>query len=579
MKKISLFIAICTSISLFSQSDTKVEKIKGRLFGGFESNSQWYLNDVNREIEHPDKPVRSNNYLLVNYNYGKWTAGIQAESYAPKALLNYNPKYENTNVGTFYLNYKSDKLDVTAGHFYEQFGSGLLLRSWEDRALGINNAIRGGKITYRPNQNLMFTGLYGKHRTGFEVSKGTIYGFNSDINLSGLFKIESSEVSVGFSYVGRDEKTTFVNPNFKELTSAFAGRLNFSRNAFYFSTEYNFKSDDAILYQDEVNNTFVKPGSALLMNFGYTKKGVGLDVSLRRIENMNFLSERNPEYFSPEQSSLAYNDRIMNFVPSLTKQHHSNLANIYVFQAQKSVSIVADNGIAKAGEIGGQMDFFYEFKKGTALGGKNGTKIALNASNWFNLKGDYTIPTPNNTTVDYSTNFLATGKKYFSDYNVEISKKFNSNLQGSVVFINQYYDNKLIAAALNVQVNTYILAPEITYKLSGTQSVKIAAEHMWADSDRKNWAALLVEYSPNAKWSFYVSDMYNYGYDHTSNLIDDVTDKFKIHFYNIGSAYTKGSTRIALSYGRQRGGLVCAGGVCRFVPPSTGIALSMTKSF
>lgn len=574
MKKISLFIAICTSISLFSQSDTKVEKIKGRLFGGFESNSQWYLNDVNREIEHPDKPVRSNNYLLVNYNYGKWTAGIQAESYAPKALLNYNPKYENTNIGTFYLNYKSDKLDVTAGHFYEQFGSGLLLRSWEDRALGINNAIRGGKITYRPNQNLMFTGLYGKHRTGFEVSKGTIYGFNSDINLSGLFKIESSEVSVGFSYVGRDEKTTFVNPNFKELTNAFAGRLNFSRNAFYFSTEYNFKSDDAILYPNEVINTFVKPGSALLMNFGYTKKGVGLDVSLRRIENMNFLSERNPEYFSPEQNSLAYNDRIMNFVPSLTKQHHSNLANIYVFQAQKSVSIVADNGIAKGGEIGGQMDFFYEFKKGSALGGKNGTKIALNASNWYNLKGDYTIFPP-----DYKTDFLATGKKYFSDYNVEISKKFNSNLQGSVVLINQYYDNKLIAAALNVQVNTYILAPEITYKLSGTQSVKIAAEHMWADSDRKNWAALLVEYSPNAKWSFYVSDMYNYGYDHTSNLIDDVTDKFKIHFYNIGSAYTKGSTRIALSYGRQRGGLVCAGGVCRFVPPSTGIALSMTKSF
>ena len=283
MKKITLFIAICTSISLFSQTDTKVEKIKGHLFGGFESNSQWYLNDVNREIEHPDKPIRSNNYLLINYNYGKWTAGIQAESYAPKALLNYNPKYENTNIGTFYLNYKSDKLDVTAGHFYEQFGSGLLLRSWEDRALGINNAIRGGKITYRPNQNLMFTGLYGKHRTGFEVSKGTIYGFNSDINLSGLFKIESSEVSVGFSYVGRDEKTTFTNPNFKELTNAFAGRLNFSRNAFYFSTEYNFKSDDAILYPNTINNTFVKPGSALFMNFGYTKKGVGLDVSLRRI--------------------------------------------------------------------------------------------------------------------------------------------------------------------------------------------------------------------------------------------------------------------------------------------------------
>ena len=574
MKKILLLITIATSVSIFSQTETNVEKTKGRLFGGFESNSQWYLNDINRKIEHPDEPIRSNNYLLLNYNYGRWTAGIQVESYSPKPLLNFNPKYENTDLGTYFINYKSNKFDITAGHFYEQFGSGLLLRSWEDRSLGINNAIRGGKITYRPNQNLLFTGLYGKHRTGFDISNGTIYGFNSDFNLSGLFKMDSSDLSVGFSYVGRTEKTTFANPNFNELTNGFAGRLNFSRNAFYFSSECNYKSEDAILYPIYVSNSFVKPGSALLMNFGYTKKGVGLDVSLRRIENMNFLSDRNPEVFSPEQTSLAYNDRIMNFVPSLTKQHHSNLANIYVFQAQKTVSIVADNGIAKAGEIGGQIDFFYEFKKGTILGGKNGTKIAINASNWFNLKGNYTIFPP-----DYKTEFLATGQKYFSDYNLEIAKKFNSNLYGSIVFINQFYNHKLIAAALNIQVNTYIIAPEITYKLSGTQSLKIAAEHLWADSDRKNWASLLVEYSPNKKWSFYVSDMYNYGYDETSHLIDDVTDRFKIHFYNFGSSYTKGSTRIALSYGRQRGGLVCAGGICRFVPPSTGIALSMTKSF
>jgi len=289
---------------------------------------------------------------------------------------------------------------------------------------------------------------------------------------------------------------------------------------------------------------------------------------------MNFLSERNPEVFSPEQTSIAYNDRMMNFVPSLTKQHHSNLANIYVFQAQKSVSIVSENGIAKAGEIGGQIDFFYEFRKGSLLGGKYGTKIALNASNWFNLKGDYILYPP-----DYKTDFFASGKKYFSDYNFEITKKFNPNLQGSLVIINQYYDHQLIAASLNVQVNSFIIAPEISYKLTTTKSIKIAAEHMWANSDRKNWAALMLEYSHNLNWSFYVSDMYNYGFDKHSNLIDDVSDQFRIHFYNLGTAYTKGSSRIALSYGRQRGGLVCAGGVCRFVPPSSGIALSLTKSF
>jgi len=574
MKKYVLLLAICSSISIYSQSSTKAEKTKGRLFGGLESNSQWYLNDVEREINHPDQPIRSNNYLLINYNYGKWTAGIQGESYAPKSLLNFNPKYEKTNLSTYYLNYKSDKIDVTAGYFYEQFGSGLLLRSWEDRSLGINNSIRGGKIVLRPTENLSLTGLYGNQRTGFDVGKGIIYGFNSDINLSGIFEMEKSDISVGFSYVGREEKTTMENPNFKELTNSFSGRFNFSHQAFYFNSEYNYKSEDAILYPITISNTFVKPGSALLTNFGYTKKGVGLDVTLRRIENMNFLSERNPEVFSPEQTSLAFNDRMMNFVPSLTKQHHSNLANIYVFQAQKSVSIVSDNGIAKAGEIGGQIDFFYEFKKGSSLGGKYGTKIAVNASNWFNLKGDYTLFPP-----DYNTDFFASGKKYFSDYNLEITKKFNPDLQGSVVIINQYYDHQLIAASLNIQVNSFIIAPEISYKITPTKSIKIAVEHMWANSDRKNWAALMVEYTNNINWSFYVSDMYNYGFDKNSNLIDDVSDHFKIHFYNLGTAYTKGSTRIALSYGRQRGGLVCAGGICRFVPPSSGIGLSLTKSF
>jgi hypothetical protein len=574
MKKYVLLLAICSSISIYSQSSTKAEKTKGRLFGGLESNSQWYLNDVEREINHPDQPIRSNNYLLINYNYGKWTAGIQGESYAPKSLLNFNPKYEKTNLSTYYLNYKSDKIDVTAGYFYEQFGSGLLLRSWEDRSLGINNSIRGGKIVLRPTENLSLTGLYGNQRTGFDVGKGIIYGFNSDINLSRIFEMEKSDISVGFSYVGREEKTTMENPNFKELTNSFSGRFNFSHQAFYFNSEYNYKSEDAILYPITISNTFVKPGSALLTNFGYTKKGVGLDVTLRRIENMNFLSERNPEVFSPEQTSLAFNDRMMNFVPSLTKQHHSNLANIYVFQAQKSVSIVSDNGIAKAGEIGGQIDFFYEFKKGSSLGGKYGTKIAVNASNWFNLKGDYTLFPP-----DYNTDFFASGKKYFSDYNLEITKKFNPDLQGSVVIINQYYDHQLIAASLNIQVNSFIIAPEISYKITPTKSIKIAVEHMWANSDRKNWAALMVEYTNNINWSFYVSDMYNYGFDKNSNLIDDVSDHFKIHFYNLGTAYTKGSTRIALSYGRQRGGLVCAGGICRFVPPSSGIGLSLTKSF
>lgn len=582
MKKLSiLFFFLGLSNVVFSQAET-VEPKKGIFSGSFESNGQWYLNDIERKIKHDSVPLRSNNYLFLKYNYDKWTAGVQVESYLKEALLNYNPKLNGTNVATYYANFHDKKVDITAGYFYEQFGSGLLLRSFEDRSLGINNAIRGGKIVYSPNENITLTALYGNHRTGFSVSKSTVLGFNSEINLSSLLKEQKFEFSLGLSYVGRYEKTDFVSTKFNDLTNAFSGRLSLSKGNFYINSELNFKAKDAVLLNisNKISDSFVKPGSAYLLNFGYSKKGFGFDTTLRRLENMLFLSERVPEIVGVERTSLFYNDRFMNFLPSLTKQHHSALSNIYVYQAQSQVNIDPSNGIAKAGEIGGQVDFFYEFKKETSLGGKYGTKISVNGSNWFNLGGTYQVFDANGDYVpDYKTNFFESKEKYYSDYNIEISKKLSSKVNSSIAFINQYYNNRYITGAANLLIKTNILFAETTIKFQKTKAITFGLEHMWADNDRKNWAAMSVEYNHNANWSIFATDMYNYGYDPEVDLISNNVDSFKIHFYNVGASYKKGSTRVALGYGRQRGGLVCAGGVCRFVPPSTGISLSISTVF
>jgi hypothetical protein len=93
---------------------------------------------------------------------------------------------------------------------------------------------------------------------------------------------------------------------------------------------------------------------------------------------------------------------------------------------------------------------------------------------------------------------------------------------------------------------------------------------MWADYDRKNWMASTVEFNLNSKLSFFTADMYNYGND---------DPEARNHYYNVGGAFRQKSTRIALSYGRQRGGLVCVGGVCRFVPESSGVSLSLNTTF
>lgn len=65
-----------------------------------------------------------------------------------------------------------------------------------------------------------------------------------------------------------------------------------------------------------------------------------------------------------------------------------------------------------------------------------------------------------------------------------------------------------------------------------------------------------VEWSYAPKFNLFVSDMYNYG-----NVGNE------IHYYNFGGGYSTGQHKLLLSYGRQRAGLVCVGGVCRFYLP------------
>jgi hypothetical protein len=114
------------------------------------------------------------------------------------------------------------------------------------------------------------------------------------------------------------------------------------------------------------------------------------------------------------------------------------------------------------------------------------------------------------------------------------------------------------------------LGADATYKFNTSKSIRVQAEHMWADADKKNWASGTMEFNLNSKFSMFLTDMYNYG---------NSDPEKRYHYYNFGGSFRKNATRIALNYGRQRGGLVCVGGVCRFVPESSGLSLSLNTTF
>ena len=545
MKKIILIIISLLSLQAYSQENW--------FSGSFNSNAQYYLDDDKTGDFNEDDRFRSNNYLKLDARFNNFTFGMQIEGYAPQAILNFSPTFDKKiGLGNYYANYRTEKLDITAGHFYEQFGNGLILRSWENKELGINNALIGGSIKYSPMNYLQLTALYGKQRKGFEVSDGEILGFDTELNISELFKLKESSINVGFSVVSRIQDVENAAPNFNKNTNAFSGRLNFSKGNIYTNIEYVLKDEDALVEFKTVKTDKLATGNALVFNTGYSKKGFGIDATFRRLENMSFFSDR-------EQEGNLYNQQVLNYIPSLTKQHDFSLTNIYVYQAQPKLSY---NPIGKSGEIGAQFDVYYNIKKGTSLGGKYGTKLAFNYSTWYGLDAEYNI-------VDrtYSSEFLSFGKKYFTDTNLEVRKKWSKEWASIFTFTNLFYNKRYVEETVG-NVNATILVAESTYKITPKKSVRLEAQHLWTKEDKKNWWGGTIEYNLSPKIAFFVTDIYNYG-----------NELKKIHYYNIGGSFTKNTTRIGLNYGRQRGGLLCVGGICRVVPESTGVGLAVSTSF
>ena len=590
-KPIFAILVFFISIGIQSQETeekSRFENIKERLNVSFESNSQWYLNDDKTGDFDEDEKLRANSYLRIDYQISEhFSSGFQLESYMPEPLLNYSRLFDKEiGLGTFYLNYKTKKLDITLGHYYVQFGSGLMLRSWEDRALGANNALRGGKIIYDPTNYLRLTALYGKQRKGFDVSDSTIYGFETQFDIADALQLESlNTLQLGLSYVGKQEDYSNETPNpdatvkIPEMVNAFGAQLDLEYKNLYTSFEYIFKTKDVRLNNFTPNivsfsEKALFDGNAITWNIGYSQKGFGIGSTFRRLENMRFFSERSAMNLVNNPTS----QMSMNYLPALTKQHDYTLANIYLYQSQPG--LVVENyefPLIKSGENGVSMDVFYNIKKGTLFGGRYGTKLNLNWAYWANLKSTYTDPSGSlylvGDDLTYETELLNFDNKLYSEINAELRKKWTPKLKSIFTYINFSYNKGFLESkGADSFVNAWIGVAESTYKFQGGKSVRLEMQHLSTNDDARNWVGGTLEYFFNSKFGIYLNDSYNYEES-------KITENTKIHFFNVGGSYTKGSTRVGVNYGRQRGGLLCVGGVCRPVSKNTGVTLNLVSTF
>ena len=546
-------------IFLIVQVNGQDLKSPGVISGNIQTIGQYYQEDTIINAALPEHLYGFNGFANVNYQKGDFRAGIRYESYL-NTLEGYPTSFSGTGIGYRYLSWNSDNVGVTIGNFYDQFGSGMIFRAYEERQLGIDNSLDGIRLTYEPVNGVYLKGMVGKQRhifmDGLVNGNGIIRAFDSELNINELLDSSNSwkfKATIGGSFVSKFN--TDNNTNFFDLpknVGASSIRVNLRYNKIRFSGEYVHKINDP--YPDNQNSRFnyiYKNGEGILLNLGYSTKGFAVDFSAKHMDNMLWRSTN---------VNVGPTDLLIGYLPALTKQHTYNLAaTLYPY---------ATNFY---GEIAYQLDVLYKIPKKTTLGGRYGTSVAINFATAYVPERNF-IDDMETTRNSYTTSFFARSDSILlQDFNVEIKRKINKKLKLSLNYFNFIFNDDAVKVANYYKIiNAQIAVMDLTYKINRHHSLRFETQAMWTDEDKGDWLFGQIEYTFSPHWYIAVLDQYNSGNDDL---------KKRVHYGLISAGYINGSHRFSFQYGKQRAGVFCVGGVCRAVPASNGLTFSFTSSF
>ena len=539
------------------KSDKKSDEPKrkrnlGHLSGSFETNTIYYVEDSKTGAVVPHNSYGSNNFLKLDYQLGRFSAGVQLEYYPHPLVGTPMQGYEYVmegfsinNLTEKYISWTDRNYSVTVGDFYEQFGSGLILRAWEDRALGFNNSLGGARVTFNIKDIVEGKVLYAFPRFNLGYLSTQIAGGDLSFSLSNAIGLLDHRLSLEGSIVNRHFKnlpswyTEYRDDYDFDLSKnviSYSGRVNYEYRGLSAKFEYVGKSKD--VYLDNMTGEEVfKRGDAQLFEIGYTGSNYAVMAQFRRLNYMQSQLYR-PDGGSGSLGLLPGNT--INYIPALSPQHTYMLAGLDPNSPQQN------------GEIGGQIDAFYTFRRGTAIGGKRGLKIHANYARYYSINGTMSKP---------GTNF------YYRDFSFDIDKSWNSKLR-TVLFVS-LQKNAMHGGEDVIRQNVFVA--DVTYKFTPKFSLRAELQYLYAphaegskevDGD---WVAGLLEASFAPKWSIFVQDMYNHGGS-------------EINYYSAGASFTHSFIRIALSYGRK---VAIAGLLAnkKYTPESAGTLKTDTVTF
>ena len=533
--------------TLSAQDDPKVV-----LHGSVQSDVLFPENDSQIGTQTHNEWGLTNTYADLNLMSKYVDAGARLE-FMQWPLDGFEPDFKGWGVPYFYVKGKFKGGDVTLGDFYDQFGSGFIFRTYEERSLGIDNSLRGIRLNYGGIKGVQFKLLGGLQRGYWSWSKDSyVGGTDLEINMDQYCKaLQEKNITwmLGGSYVLKYEHDedivlpgTVYRLSLPLTVHALDVRSRFQLGDYSLLAEYAWKTQDP----SQDNGYIYHRGNAVMLSGSYSKRGLSVLAQAKRSDNMAFRSQR-----SKEGTSLFINN-----MPAFAYQHTYALPALYPYATQ-----------AAGGEWAFQGEVSYLFKRKTALGGKYGTKIKVNFSHVRGLdkqpvaqyEGSYY------GTDGYTPKFFKMGDKYYQDINVQLEKKVTKSFKLNLMYMNQYY-NQAVIEKHGSSIRSNIAVVEGKYQFNNKLTLRGEYQYLATKDDEGDWMYGLLELSVQPHWMFTVSDMWNNG-------------ETNLHYYMGSVTFNYNAHRLMLGYGRTRAGFNCSGGVCRYVPASRGVQLSYNFNF
>lgn len=570
MKKFLLLLGVAVAtVFAVEEASAQIKAGEGQVSIALESNNSYYAPDKKLEdigLVLPEKRVRgdfgSNDYLKVDYNIGRFSAGVQVDGYLPAMygydFYDYSQRDSKLNMFlTKYVQWEDANWGVRLGDIYDQFGNGLIFRAYEDRALAFNNSLAGARAHYSYNNMVNVKVIAGMPRLYDMRSKTAIWGADLSLSFSEMLGWYDGLVVLEASYVGRHQDVASeylakgVEGNVLNMAS---GRFNVEAKGFSFRFETVAK----------LNNDIYNPmydaakGNATTIDLGYTKGRFSASASFRRQENMTTFIEYRPMGIGGGNT--------MTYLPLLTRQHTYSLANLNPYRG---------SSVHTGGEVGGQIDLYYSLRNPKARG------------KYWNFHVNYSMF----NTVDHKNSMTGLdmeGRNVWIDFNFDVERQWNKQVKTTFLYSFQRWDEEInhYDAAHSHYCRSHIFVGDVTYKINKKHSMRFELQYLASEDYEGDWVAATIEYNLAPKFSFYVSDMWNCekmqdgAYDNYFMNVNTYEYQHELlHYYQVGASFTHNSLRAQLSYGRNRAGYVCSGGVCRFQPAYTGVNLALTLSF